>query len=71
MQIARIPARHAEHPGTIADFVSPRRIAAAIAAVEEPFGTGERCALSPDGRHLAIGSCGDVVCCHCARIFWS
>jgi hypothetical protein len=71
MQIARPPARHAERPADIISFVGEREIAAVISAIEDPFGTDARCTLSPDGRHHAIGSCGDVVCCHCARIFWA
>lgn len=71
MHVARKPARHAEQSVKIVNFVSEREIAAVMAAMEEPFGTAERCAFSADGQHHAIGSCGDVVCCHCARIFWS
>ncbi|KGT75834.1 hypothetical protein MA20_32110 [Bradyrhizobium japonicum] len=70
MQIARKPARHAETAKTVR-FVSEREIAAVMAALEDPFGTAERCEFSADGQHRAIGSCGDVVCCHCARIFWN
>lgn len=68
MHVQRKPARHAEPK--VVKFVSERDIAAMIAAVEDPFGAGERCAFSVDGRHHAIGSCGDVVCCNCAKIFW-
>jgi hypothetical protein len=70
MQIARKPARHAEQAEKIVSFVGEREIAAVMAAIGDPFGTSEGCAFSPDGQHHAIGSCGDVVCCHCARIFW-
>lgn len=71
MQIARTPARHAERPANIISFVGEREIGSVIATIADPFGTSARCTLSPDGRHHAIGSCGDVVCCHCARIFWA
>ncbi|QOG20408.1 hypothetical protein [Bradyrhizobium sp. SEMIA] len=70
MHVARKPARHAE-TAKIVHFVSEREIGAVMAAIEDPFGTSARCAFSPDGQHHAIGSCGDVVCCHCSRIFWS
>lgn len=71
MQIARKPARHAEHSAKIVSFVSEREIAAVMCTNDDPFGTQDRCSFSPDGRHHAIGSCGDVACCYCARIFWS
>ncbi|UFW75153.1 hypothetical protein [Bradyrhizobium sp. WU425] len=70
MHIAPKPARHAAQSAKVVKFVSERDIAAMIAAVEDPFGAGERCAFSADGQHHAIGSCGDVVCCKCAKIFW-
>lgn len=37
----------------------------------DPFGVDDPCEFSPTGQHAAIGSCGDVVCCHCSRVFWS
>jgi hypothetical protein len=70
MHVATRPARHAEQPPRTVRFVSEREIAAVMSAVADPFGTSQRCDFSPDGRHHAIGSCGDVVCCHCSRIFW-
>lgn len=71
MHVARKPARHAGETARIVRFVSERETAAVMRAAEDPFGAGERCAFSPDGQHHAIGSCGDVVCCHCSRIFWN
>lgn len=70
MQIAPKPARHAAQTAKVVKFVSERDIAAMIAAAEDPFDAGAQCAFSADGRHHAIGSCGDVVCCNCAKIFW-
>ncbi|WP_439398977.1 hypothetical protein ACRQ5Q_16680 [Bradyrhizobium sp. PMVTL-01] len=70
MHVATRPARHAGEAAKTVRFVCERDIAAVMSAVADPFGTSERCDFSPDGQHYAIGSCGDVVCCHCSRIFW-
>ncbi|MDX3971108.1 MAG: hypothetical protein QHD01_31565 [Bradyrhizobium sp.] len=70
MHVATRPARHAEQNPRTVHFVSECEIAAVMSAVADPFGISERCAFSADGEHHAIGSCGDVVCVHCSRIFW-
>lgn len=41
---------------------------AAILAGQDVFGIDHDC-LNPAG-HDAIASCGDVVCPHCAKVFW-
>jgi hypothetical protein len=28
------------------------------------------CPKNPTGKHLGIGSCGEVVCVYCDRVFW-
>jgi hypothetical protein len=35
---------------------------------QDPFGIALSC-TNPAG-HQPIASCGEIVCCHCARIFW-
>jgi hypothetical protein len=70
MGYARNPAPHVSQSAKVVSFVSEREIAAVFRAAD-PFGIDNACELSPSGRHAAIGSCGDVVCGHCARIFWS
>ncbi len=37
-------------------------------AAADPFRIDNDC-VNPAG-HEPIASCGEVVCCHCARIFW-
>jgi hypothetical protein len=54
--------------GTISRFIGEREIAAVFRATD-PFLVDDFCSLSPTGQHVAIGSCGDVVCCHCSRVF--
>lgn len=34
----------------------------------DPFGVEHNC-LNPAG-HDPIASCGEIVCCHCAKVFW-
>lgn len=36
----------------------------------DPFGVDDPCPLNSSG-HQFTGSCGDVVCVHCAKIVWS
>lgn len=38
-------------------------------AARDPFNVADRCEFNPTG-HQTIVSCGDVVCCHCAKVFW-
>ena len=35
----------------------------------DPFGLDDICPFNPAGHHF-IGSCNDVVCCHCAKVVW-
>lgn len=35
----------------------------------DPFNVADRCPFNATG-HQTIVSCGDVVCCHCAKVFW-
>lgn len=34
----------------------------------DPFGIAHDC-LNPAG-HDPIAACGEIVCCHCAKVFW-
>ena len=70
MGYARQPAPHVIHSAHVVSCVGEREIAAVFRA-SDPFGIDNACELSPTGQHVAIGSCGNVVCCHCARVFWS
>ena len=70
MGFARSPAPHVIKSAEIVSFIGEREIAAVFRAID-PFGVDDACELSPTGQHAAIGSCGDVVCPHCSRIFWS
>jgi len=40
-----------------------------ICTPTDPFGIDNDC-LNPAG-HDFIAACGDVVCCHCAKVVWS
>jgi len=42
--------------------------AAFIARTADPFGIEHGC-VNPAG-HVAIQSCGAIVCAHCAKVFW-
>jgi hypothetical protein len=68
MGYARQPAPRAIRSADVV-FVITSEIAAVIRA-SDPFEIENVCELSPTGQHAAIGSCGDVVCCHCAKVFW-
>jgi hypothetical protein len=70
MGFARSPAPHVVKSAEIISFAREREIASAFHAVD-PFGIDDHCEFGPRSEHFAIGSCGDVVCCYCARIFWS
>lgn len=35
----------------------------------DPFGIDDPCLQNAGGLHQPIGSCGDVVCCLCAKVF--
>lgn len=69
MGIARNPASHVIKAAQVIRFIGERNLAEVFAAVD-PFGLDNDCEVSPNGQHQAVGSCGDVVCCHCAKIFW-
>jgi len=53
----------------IIHFVGEREIATVMRSLD-PFGVDDPCAFSPTARHYGIGSCGDVACCYCGRVFW-
>lgn len=42
--------------------------AAFIARTSDPFNVDNSC-IAPQG-HEPMASCGEIVCAHCARIFW-
>lgn len=52
----------------VKDLIPLAEIAQAMAEATEPFSIEIIC-LNPAG-HDAIASCGEIVCPHCARIFW-
>lgn len=54
---------------TVVRFTGEREIAGVLHA-NDPFGIDDRCAFNPTGQHYGTGSCGDVVCCYCSRVFW-
>lgn len=64
-----VVARAKGVPIVVEDFVGSREIARAMAAAD-PFGIDDPCRFAPNGRHYAIGSCGEVACCYCAKTFW-
>lgn len=64
-----LPNVPASGSAMICTFISETEIAT-VFATADPFGLDDLCTLSPTGRHQAVGSCGDVVCCHCSKIFW-
>lgn len=68
MGLARRPTPHAVQSAKFVSFIGEREIDAVLRAAD-PFGIDDACELNPGGRHHAIGSCGDVVCCYCSRIF--
>jgi hypothetical protein len=70
MGFARQPSRQTIQASKVVTFIGEREIGEVLRA-SDPFAIEDACAVSPNGLHQAIGSCGDVVCCHCARIFWS
>jgi hypothetical protein len=67
MGFARSPAPHVVKSATVVYFETEREIASVFRAID-PFGIDNLCTLSPTGQHVPIGSCCDVVCCHCSRI---
>lgn len=73
MSFYRAPQAHviaaSKGKPSVHTFIGEREIDAVLRAAD-PFGIEDQCEPSPNGRHYAIGSCGDVVCCYCARIFW-
>lgn len=48
-------------------FVGEREIGEVMAA-QDPFRLDHDC-ISPSG-HDVIASCGEIVCRHCAKVFW-
>lgn len=70
MSFHRSPAahviRHAEGAPVIR-IVTPADIAT-VMREQDPFGIALHC-TNPAG-HQPIASCGEIVCAHCARIFW-
>lgn len=45
-------------------------ISARVRREADPFRCDDPCPVNPAG-HRTIASCGEVVCWHCAKIFWS
>jgi hypothetical protein len=70
MGFARQPSRRTIQAAKVVSFIGEREIDAVLRAAD-PFGIDDACEASPTRKHYGIGSCGDVVCCYCARIFWS
>lgn len=59
--------RHAEGRPSVIHLATDED-ARRIAAEQDPFGIELHC-TNPAG-HQPIASCGEIVCCHCARVFW-
>lgn len=53
--------------GEVARIVTPAELAT-IMREQDPFGLELHCTNA--GGHQPIASCGEIVCCHCARVFW-
>jgi hypothetical protein len=51
----------------VMNFITEHEIASVFAA-QDPFVLDHDC-VNPSG-HDPIASCGEVVCRHCARVFW-
>jgi hypothetical protein len=72
MGYARQPSPHvveAARSGQVVTFIGEREMDAVLRCAD-PFGIDDVCEFNPIGKHYGIGSCGDVVCCYCGRIFW-
>lgn len=41
-----------------------------VSRSQDPFGIDDPCNMSPSGMHQPFASCGEVVCFHCAKVFW-
>lgn len=76
MSFAHLPRHHVINhslgtsPVAVVTFVSEREISEVMAAASDPFRIDDPCLYGPNGDHHGIGSCGDVVCCYCGRVFW-
>lgn len=46
---------------------------AALELIEppDPFNIVDPCPCQAEGIHHPITSCGETVCCHCSKVFWS
>lgn len=49
-------------------FVTEREIASVMGEID-PFQVDDRCPFNATG-HGYTGSCGEVVCAHCAKVAW-
>lgn len=58
----------ARQGSVVRQFVAAPVIAAVMRA-QDPFGCDDPCPFNPTG-HVFIGSCSDVVCCHCSKVAW-
>jgi hypothetical protein len=36
---------------------------------QDPFGCDDPCPMNAGAPHQPIQSCGDLVCCHCSKVF--
>lgn len=71
MGFARTPQRHVIDRARGAPFealITAEDLAIVIREAD-PFLIPDNICLNPAG-HLPIAACGEVVCAHCARIFW-
>ena len=55
---------------TVTEFLCLEDVSARISRERDPFNVDDPCPVNPTG-HQTIVSCGEIVCWHCARIFWS
>jgi hypothetical protein len=64
----RRPARsRAEIAAVVSTFLSAEDLGL-VQRTQDPFGLDHDC-INPGG-HDAIASCGEIVCVHCAKVFW-
>ena len=55
---------------TVSEMLCLEDVSARVMRERDPFNVDDPCPVNPTG-HQTIVSCGEIVCWHCARIFWS
>lgn len=54
---------------SLVDILNLETVSARVKREVDPFLVDDPCPMNPTG-HKPIASCGEVVCWHCAKIFW-